>query len=339
MKLLRTIAIGLVTLVALLAVIGFFLPAKVEVSRSIDVAASQHTVYTVLTSLKSFNAWSPWGKRDPEMTLGYDGPPVGVGQRASWSSSKPDVGTGSQEIIAAVPDESIKTRLVFAGNGEAEATFKLAPSPLGTQVTWSLSTDLGGNPFYRYMGLMFPAAIGKDYEEGLAGLKLFVERLPKVDFTDMTIEHVTTKADTLLVTRVSMAKAGEGFGAALDEGLARLRDASIDMGLEPSGYPTSIAASIKDDRIELDVAVPVEGQGRELVAPAGVQVERSYEGPAIRATHIGPYEGLAESGARLLTYAAAVSAEPAGPSWNEYASNPSDVPESEVITYIYLPVK
>jgi len=95
----------------------------------------------------------------------------------SWSSEKPDVGQGSQEIIESVPESLVRTRLDFGEMGDANAFFELeARGEDKTHLVWGFKSDLGMNPVSRYFGLMFERWIGPDYEQGLAKLKSIAEK-------------------------------------------------------------------------------------------------------------------------------------------------------------------
>ncbi|MCP5432818.1 MAG: SRPBCC family protein [Alphaproteobacteria bacterium] len=171
----RRIAMAVIAVVLVLALVGLVLPREVHVERSIVIAAEPAAVFPYVNDLRRFNAWSPWSRRDPNMETRFDGPDAGVGQRMSWTSDKPDVGSGSQEIIESVDGTHVCTALIFGSEEGMTAEFDLSRVPGGTKVVWSFETDLGWNPFSRYVGLMFDGLIGKDYEEGLANLKTAVE--------------------------------------------------------------------------------------------------------------------------------------------------------------------
>ena len=176
MRLLKNIVIALATLVVAFVVVGFILPREVAVSRDIAINAPPETVFTYVNDLKKFNDWSPWARRDPAMKQTYTGPQAGIGQMVAWQSDKDNVGSGTQKIIASTPPSHVETVLDFGDMGSATASFDLEGFDGGTRITWGFKTDLGNNPFMRWMGLMFDGWIGKDYEEGLANLKELAER-------------------------------------------------------------------------------------------------------------------------------------------------------------------
>lgn len=175
MKIVKGIIIGIVGLIALLAVVGFFLPREIHVERSAYIEAPPAEVFRLVNDMREFNSWSPWHELDPNAVYTYDGPPAGVGAKMSWASDDPNVGSGTSEIITSEPNRLIRTQLDFGEQGEAVAFYRLEPQGSGTQITWGFDTDMGGNPFARYFGLMMDSWVGRDYEKGLAKLKTVAE--------------------------------------------------------------------------------------------------------------------------------------------------------------------
>ena len=176
MKAVKILLLALAVLAGIFVVVGLLLPRQVELERSTRIDASPSQVYAMVDGYGRFNEWSPWAGLDPATRYEYSGPERGVGARMRWQSDSPEVGTGSQEIIAAEPDRSVTTRLVFEGQGEAQAAMRLEPDGSGTRATWSFEMDLGMNPVTRWIGLMIQGPVGADYERGLASLKALAER-------------------------------------------------------------------------------------------------------------------------------------------------------------------
>lgn len=167
--------LAVVIVLGLLVVGAFFLPATVEVSRSTTIAATPAQVFPYINDLRNFNKWSPWAKQDPDARYTFDGEEPGVGQRMSWSSDNPNVGSGSQEITASTPNRSLEVALDFGDMGQAKASYLLEAKADQTEIVWRFSSDNGANPIKRYLGLMMDTWLGPVYEEGLASLKQLVE--------------------------------------------------------------------------------------------------------------------------------------------------------------------
>ncbi|WP_170411043.1 SRPBCC family protein [Ruegeria atlantica] len=175
MRFIKRILVTLLVLILVLVGVSYLLPSKAEVSRSITIDAPASAIFPYVNSMQETEKWSPWLSRDPETQLSYSGPEAGVGNTLNWASDHPQVGTGSQEIVESVPDQTVKTALDFGPMGQATASFDLTPEGEQTQVTWGFESDLGMNPMSRWMGLMMDNWVGGDYERGLTNLKALVE--------------------------------------------------------------------------------------------------------------------------------------------------------------------
>jgi hypothetical protein len=174
-RFLKYLAWSVLALAAVLLVVGVFLPTSAHVERSIRTTAGPETVYGIVNGFQRFNEWSPWAGLDPKTRYTFSGPVTGVGARMEWSSDKPEVGSGSQEITAVEPGRSVTMRLDFDGQSAATSTMVIEPEASGSLVRWSFDTSYEGNFPMRYFGLLFDGMIGADYEKGLSRLKSIAE--------------------------------------------------------------------------------------------------------------------------------------------------------------------
>ena len=175
MKLLKGLFFTALLLVTTFAVIGLFLPKIARVERSITIAASPEAVYELVDGFRRFNEWSPWARLDPATKYTFSGPERGVGARMEWSSDNPDVGAGSQQIIAVEPGRAVTSTLDFGMDNPTTSKMVLLPDGAATRATWTLETDLSGSLVGRYFGLALDRMVGPDYEKGLAQLKALAE--------------------------------------------------------------------------------------------------------------------------------------------------------------------
>ncbi|MEM9421515.1 MAG: SRPBCC family protein [Pseudomonadota bacterium] len=166
--------------IAVLIGLGFVLPDRQTVERSVTINADPETVFSLIGDFNNWDSWSPWADKDPNMQVTVQG--SGLGQSMSWVSEDPNVGVGSQEIIEFSPNSNLVMALDFGDMGKAEASFILAPGTNGgTEVMWTLDTNMReGVPFLMkpmatYMGFMMDKMVGQDYEKGLSQLKAAAE--------------------------------------------------------------------------------------------------------------------------------------------------------------------
>jgi uncharacterized protein YndB with AHSA1/START domain len=174
MAILKKIFLALILLVAGLAAIGFFLPAKFKIERTVTIAAPAEKIYPMISETRKWPTWTVWNERDPGMKIDYTGPASGAGAKWAWQSKSE--GNGSMEFISADVSRGIGYKLVLADVGmTSTGVLSMAPAGSGTKLTWTNEGEFGGNPFMRYFGLVMDRMVGKDYEACLAKLKKLVE--------------------------------------------------------------------------------------------------------------------------------------------------------------------
>ncbi|PKQ60993.1 SRPBCC family protein [Labilibaculum manganireducens] len=174
MKILLYILLGIGLLVAIL---HFMAPKTYHVERKIIVSANIDTVFKSLCSLKDQQVWSPWGSKDPNMTIEYNGIDGEIGSISHWVGNK-EVGEGEQEITKIEPTSYIETELRFLKPFESTSTgfFTIRQVAEGTEVTWGFK---GNNTFPTTLMMVFmniDKAIGPDFEKGMADFKSFIEK-------------------------------------------------------------------------------------------------------------------------------------------------------------------
>ena len=340
MAVLKPLVVVVVVLLVLVSGIGMLLPRHSHVERKVVIDAPRATVFALVDGFKQFKKWSPWAALDPNAKYTIEGPEFGVGAKQSWIGDPKTVGSGSQEIVEVKPGESVTSRLDFGDRGIATATMTLAPDPPGTQVTWSLDTDNGAGPIGRWFGLLMDHWVGPDYEKGLVNLKTLAESLPKTDFADLSVTIVDAAPVTVawLASESSKdtAEIGDAIGAAYTKVVAFMKTE----GLNQAGPPITINTRWDDVGYGFDAAIPVDkAPAMEVPSDSPVKLKQTYGGKALKIVVKGPYGGLPPSYAKLEAFMAARGYEPAGPSWDEYVSDPGATPEADLTTNIYQPVK
>ncbi len=104
--------------------------------------------------------------------------------------------------------------------------------------------------------------------------------------------------------------------------------------------PLSITRSFNGSELGFDAAIPVRGLREDTPrAGGGVKIGQSYQGHVVRVRHIGSYEWLTLTHRKISAYLAALDIERNGAAWESYVSDPGKVPEDELLTYIYYPIK
>lgn len=340
MKVLKWLVIGIVVLLVAAVGIGFVLPDTARLERSIVIKSQPATVFTVLNGFRQFNKWSPWAKYDPNAVTTIEGPVFGVGAKQSWAGDEASVGSGSQEIVASVPNERIDMKLVFAGfDSDNLATFTLTPVAEGTEVRWGYQSTANGNIVNRYFGLMLDKMLGKDYEDGLAALKTLVEGLPQVDLSTLKVEVLTVQSQPMVFMSgtASAPEAMKMLGAAYSQLTTHLAANSLATSLPPIAITHEY--NEESQMWIFDAALIVDGTPVAGAPDSGIQAGNTYGGLVLRATHVGPYATSQGAYASLIAYRDVAGLVDNGNSWESYVSDPTTTPEAELVTHIYWPVK
>lgn len=165
---LLVIGLGVVALVLL---VGLFLPRSYRLQRSIRIQAKPEAVYAQLSVLRQWPEWTVWNQeRDPGVRFEFEGPEAGVGATYRWTGAK--LGRGQLKLTQAQPGKGVWYELEFDG-GQIKATGSVTfePAGEGLEVVWMNEGDLGRNPVSRYVGLFMERMVGPDFEGGLARLR------------------------------------------------------------------------------------------------------------------------------------------------------------------------
>lgn len=336
MKILKVALIVVVIIIALFVVVGLFLPATVHVERSTVVEAAPHTVFALVDSTGAFNSWSPWHGRDPNTKYTYEGPDYGVGATMSWKSEHRDVGSGTQTITVSEPFSRVETSLDFGPQGTAVGFYDLEPIEQGTKVTWGFDTDFGFDLLGRYFGFfLFDSMLGADFEQGLANLKRVAEELPGVDWTGLDLEVIEVEPVTIAYVSSQSSQEPDDIGQALADAYAKVMTFVQSNGLTQAGAPLSITTTWDDSGYVFDAGVPIEG---EAEASDEVKVGPTYGGKVVKVVHTGPYVELPTTWEAALAFVKARGYEEAGRPWEAYVSDPTQVPEEELKTHLFIPV-
>lgn len=158
-----------------LFVIGLLLPGDYQVKRSITIQANSQIVLDSLLNLKTWPQWSPWRKDDdPTLQFRTTGAPAMPGYTLHWQSEQK--GVGQIKITGINQAEGIRYELESGGETLVQKGFlKIEAQGDSTQLTWTVTGQLGGSPIMRWAGLFIDGSIGPAYQQSLEDFKKRVE--------------------------------------------------------------------------------------------------------------------------------------------------------------------
>jgi len=312
-------------------------PTEYRVEREVVIDASSEMVFEYVNNLKVRETWSPWEKKDPEMSKTFEGPESGVGAKYMWSGND-SVGTGSLEILESVPGEYIKSNLSFTSPWESSSTIEwtFEESEAGIQTTWAVNGELPGYLFWMGQEEM-DAMMGKDFEEGLSNLKEMVEA-NKTQAEPMAV--TTVEVESLPIYYIE----GETNLAGVDSAFYATRYAKIGayLGADAQNMlemPLAVAKmwDEENDKAVIQIALACEsdkeGEG-EIVKGM------THGGKAARCEFRGPYEQTGAAHEAIFEYVTANNLEVIGSPWEVYVTDPGTEPDpTKWVTAVYYPIQ
>ncbi len=188
--LLKTIAIIgalLLTAIVVIVILAMRKPDEFRVSRTQQIAAPPEKIYPLIVDLRAWAPWSPYEKKDPDMTRKFSGAASGPGAVYEWDGDK-NVGAGRMEILDVVePSEggpakiAIKLDILqpFEGHNIVELTLvpvRLANGAEGSNVTWAMRGPYAFPAKVIGLFVNMDEMVGKDFAAGLVNLKSVAER-------------------------------------------------------------------------------------------------------------------------------------------------------------------
>jgi effector-binding domain-containing protein len=187
---------------------------------------------------------------------------------------------------------------------------------------------------------MLGGVVARDYQDGLAALMELAESLPAADFSDIEIEHIVVEANDIALLSTTSRPEPAAISEALGKAYFRILTFIDDNDLSDAGAPLSIMRNFGGSELSFDAAIPVRGLTDETPREdAGVIVGQTYAGPVIRVRHTGSYKLLTTTHRKISAYLAALGIERNGAAWESYVSDPGKVPEEDLLTYVYYPIR
>jgi hypothetical protein len=176
MKVLKIFFSVIVAIIALVLIVAIFLPSQYKVERSMVINKSDTLVYNYVSDFNNFKGWNPWSQMEPDHKFEVTGNAATVGHKYYWEGK--EIGSGQMIFTELIPYNFIKSDIEFLTpqSGKGIVEFKFEPQENSTKFSWAIVGD-AEYPIGRYMGMLMDTFLGKNFEDGVANLKLKCEAL------------------------------------------------------------------------------------------------------------------------------------------------------------------
>ncbi|QIA06241.1 SRPBCC family protein [Draconibacterium halophilum] len=251
---------------ALFVAIAYFLPKTVIVERSADIQAPTKTVYAQLIDLHQWDHWSPWKRMSENGSVEYINHGVGLGGGYIWKNENKE-GSGATIIITEANPYSIVTvSLDFMQRGEALSSFILTENSDGTTVKWTLTYDVGNNPFARWIGLLMKKSMATDFDNGLVKLKAICHVIEKEEEQVILLDEIKEMNYAGIRETVPFIEVSREMSEMYNEISKFLAQKEVEM----AGIPFAMYHLMDEEEIDLECGIPidetVEGNAKVKIA-------------------------------------------------------------------------
>lgn len=178
MKVLKIIAIALVSLIVLTFISALFVDGHYEVSKSILINKSSPEVFAYVSHIRNQEKYSVWLQRDPDCVKTYTGTDGVVGFTASWKSDVKQVGQGEQEIRKIIALKRIDLELRFIKPFQATDHVYMetvAQDENETKVIWGFDGEMKYPVNFFLLFINMEDVLGGDLDASLVNLKTILE--------------------------------------------------------------------------------------------------------------------------------------------------------------------
>jgi len=179
MKILITIIIIVLSIIALFLVIGLFMKKEYSVVREVVINKPKTTVFDYIKLLKNQNDFSVWATMDPDMKKEFKGIDGTAGFVSAWDSDKKNVGKGEQEILKVDEDGKIDYEIRFIKPFESTSYASMSVVSVTedqSKVQWFFNGKMKYPMNLMLLFMNMEKMIGNDLEKGLLNLKNILEK-------------------------------------------------------------------------------------------------------------------------------------------------------------------
>lgn len=298
-----------------------------DTEKSLTIDAPKNMLFNMVDDFKTWEKWSPWYDKDPEMKVEYGTSTRGVGASYSWSGNK-QVGSGKMTTTESTPGSLHKSKMEFEGFDDAStAEFNFSDKEGKTEVTWKHygETDL---PFL-LRGYMFVTgakkSMEKDFVNGLEKMAaLAADRTQNKMYNGYKILEGSLEERHFVMNRqeVPFGSVQQFYAANLGSLFGKVQSADIDMdGGKPCGLFYKIDQATQ--KADMAAAIPI----KDPLAIKGAQSLTLPASKTITVEYYGDYQGTVAAHTAIESYMNDYGLLNNPPYIEEYVTDPGEEPD------------
>ncbi len=179
MKFLKIAFFVIVSLVLILAVVGFLQPDTIKIQVERVIKSPVCKVFHHVNDMEKRLRWSTVENLDSNVVTILGDVTRGEGASYTWAN-KQSGATGGVKYLEVSHDEHIIGSVAFGEIQEGHEEIRFKEVRDGTRVTWFYRQKIGGTPFARIMGVFIRESFRPIYNESLKRLAEDIEQYPEM---------------------------------------------------------------------------------------------------------------------------------------------------------------
>lgn len=171
MRFAKLILTGVIGMFIIMTVLSLLIPSTVVVSRTTLI--NNTNVPAVMEKIRSFNNWKQWYP-----LFKNDSTKISINTLSNRQSCDINyAGKTAKLIMNSSSDSSIEFSLIAAGQKNIDNAIIATgiPNQTNVQVEWRAINKLNWYPWDKFYGIFIDKLTGSSYENGLRGLKEYLE--------------------------------------------------------------------------------------------------------------------------------------------------------------------
>jgi effector-binding domain-containing protein len=309
---------------------------KYQITESIHIDASPQRVFEAVADYRTWTTWSPWLICEPEAKVTVSPDPSSVGSTYAWLGDL----TGQGQMIhqKLEPYRAIEDELTFLKpfKSVCRIGFRIDPEFGGSKLTWTMNGSLPW--FLFFMVSSMKTILSMDFRRGLLMLKDLLEKgsIP----SQSTVHGVVTIPQIRMAGIADTALIHE-IGPAMNQAIQTAKSEFARAGLSTSKPPVSVYTRFAIAKQTFDFIAGYEiGEGDRIDPNGPLKVWSTPSNKAFRIEHVGSYHHLGNPWAIAngICRHKKLKQRKEG-TFEIYRNWPGEVPESELVTDIYLPLR
>ncbi len=325
MKALKILLYIVLGLAALVIAMGIFAKSTYHVERSIEIDAPREVVFEQARYFKNFSKWSPWQSLDPNMKTVIEGTDGEAGAVYVWSGND-KVGEGKQTLKSVTPGRiDIEVNFTKPWESTSPSFIKIDTKDDKTHVSWGFDMHIGF-PWNGFAMLTdMDAAVGKDYERGLANLKRICEEIAHPKYLGYEVAEAEIPVKYYVGVRKTLSF--DSLEAFYTDVFPKAMSAIQEQGLSPISAPSSLTWIWDDSTHTTDHAagVPIAeakkfGNGLGVFTVGG--------GRALVIDYYGVYDSIGNAHLAMDDYMTKKGLRSIPPVVEEYITDPGAEPDT-----------